>query len=202
MSLFCLQMTTLFVYDYGIEYDNSLPIHARTDLINESQLLKIAAVTSNVRNLYINGPVIDITPTGADRLAKLWSHVQELDLRGSRFLSQIMTNLIRHYPQLSKLRAYTYDYANVQLFDSIFANHTNLVDFEFDCWAGVEQNWFRSCRVPLKRFATNPLNDERATLDTLEKCCKDSLQTIKVGLNNEDPLENFQSVYQIFSTFH
>ena len=54
----------------------------------------------------------------------------------------------------------------------------------------------RSCDVPLERFAVNQLWHADATLDTLENCCKDSLQTIKIGfLDSTDSLK----IRRIFS---
>ena len=66
-------------------------------------------------------------------------------------------------------------------FDTVFSNHPFLLDFKCDFRIGAERNWFRSCHVPLERFAVNQLWHADATLDTLENCCKDSLQTIKFG---------------------
>ena len=202
MSLFCLQMTTLFVYDYGIQYDNPFPIHARTDLINESQLLGIAAKSANVRSLHLNRPVIDLTPEGVDRLAQLWPRLEELDLEKSFFKSQALMKFASNFPLLKKLKIVAFNNESQQLYDSVFSNHPNLVDFECSFYNGTVKNWFQSCDVPLQRFAVNTFLGDYATLDTLENCCKDSLQTIKVGLTRSHLEINSQIIHRIFSTFH
>ena len=199
MSLFCFQMTTLFVYDYGVEYDNSLLIGTKNNLINESQLLRIAASTPNVRSLHLNRHVRGITPDGIDRLAQLWPRVEELDLEGGDFYEQVLVTLTRHFPLLRKFKMEGRFYGSAQLFDTIFSNHRNLVEFECNFHFGADQNWFRSCHVPLERFAVNHFWGGNATLDTLENCCKDSLKTIQVvfGLKGQSEL-----IGRILSTFH
>ena len=199
MSLFCLQMTTLFVYDYGIEYNNPFNVDKKSPRLNESQLIQLATKSPNVRNLRINRPVLGLTTNGLDRLAQLWPRVEELDLRGSGFDEQELGNFTRLFPLLKKLKISVSFYAKVQLFEILFSNHPNLVNFELNLWSEADRNWFLSCHVPLERFVVNRLLDEDATLDTLENCCKDSLQTIQVGFQNAT---NSQPIRRIFSTFH
>ena len=202
MSLFCLQMTTLFVYDFGIEYsDNSLHIDMKSASINESQLIRLAANTPNVRNLRINRPVVDFTTDGANRLAQLWPRVEELDLDRSRLNGQVMGNFTRHFPLLRRLKIDRLFFAQVELFDTIFSNHPNLVDFECTFWEGADSNWFRSCDVPLERFDVNYLIDDEATLNTLENCCTNSLQTIRINFGNSNFEKNTRKIHQIFSKF-
>ena len=192
-------MTTLFVYDYGIEYDNPLHIDMKSSWLNESQLIQIATKSPNVRNLRINRPVFDITADGANHLAQSWPRVEKLDLKGSRFNSLFLENLMCHFPLLTKLKMDAPYRVERRIFDTIFSNHPNLSDFECDFRYGSDTNWFRSCHVPLERFAVNHLWDEDATLDTLENCCENSLQTIKVGfLITAGP----ELIRRIFSTFH
>ena len=200
MSLFCLQMTTLVVYDYGSkDTSQASSIGNNSVRINENQLLRLAESTPNVQNLHINIPVVNITPTDADRLGQLWPRVQELDLEGSEFESEVLGNFTRHFPLVTKLKMDVPDNTKVQVFDAIFSNKPNLVDLECFFKNGVERNWFRSCDVPLERFAMNGLSDEGQTLDTLENCCKKSLQTIKVGF---DFKKGLAGIRRIFSTFH
>ena len=159
----------------------------------------MATSSPNVRHLRINGPVHDLTPEGADRAAQLWSRVEELDLKGSRLNGQVLTNFVRHFPQLKSLKIDYIHSGKVQLFDTIFSNHPNLVDFE--CIFGdyfQKTNWFRSCDLPLKRFVVERIYDEEATLDTLEKCCKESLQTFRLAYAMR---EGSQIASKIFSTF-
>ena len=198
MSLFCLQMTTLFVYDYDTEY-RQLRINTGIGIINERQLLRIATSTPNIRDLRLNRPVVGMSTENANRLTQLWPRVQKLDLDGSVFTEQVLGSLMAHFPLLTKLKMDAPVYVKTQLFDSIFSNHSNLVDFECNFQYGADQNWFRSCHVPLERLAVNHLWDEDATLDTLESCCKDSLQAIKVGFGYE---RSPQLIRRIFSTFH
>ena len=158
MSLFCLQMTTLFVYDYDFEYNNNqLNIDTSHRHMNENQLLSIATKSPNVRNLRINRPVSGLTAEGADRLAQSWPRVEKLDLEGSEFNSPFLGNLMAHFPLLTKLKMDAPHAAERQIFDTIFSNHANLSDFECHFVGDVEKNWFRSCQVPLERFAVNKL---------------------------------------------
>ena len=194
LSLFCLQLTSLTVYDHELSYPE------KREQIDEIRLLRMATNTPNVRSLRINGPVKRMTPEGADRLAQLWSRVEELDLEGSRFEKEILTNFLQNFPLLKKLRFEPSRFTTVQHFDAICSNqHPNLVDLEFNFWNSADRNWFESCHLPLKRFAVNILLHENATLSTLENCCKDSLQTIKVGLGIDN---NSQAIGRILSTFH
>ena len=192
MSLFCLQMTTLAVYDHEVEYG------IKPQNPNVNYLLRIAASTPNVQNLRIDRPVVNITPAKADRLAQLWPRVQELDLEGSDFNGQVLGNFTRHFPLLKKLKIKTFFRTKTQLFDTIFLNHPYLVDFDVSFWEGADSDWFRSCNLPLERFAVNTLLNPDGTLDTLENCCKNSLQSFKIGLNIEI---SSQLIGQIFSTF-
>ena len=200
MSLFCLQMTTLVVYDYGSkDTSQASSIGNNSVRINENQLLRLAESTPNVQNLHINIPVVNITPTDADRLGQLWPRVQELDLEGSEFESEVLGNFTRHFPLVTKLKMDVPDNTKVQVFDAIFSNKPNLVDLECNIGNGMAINWLRSCHVRLERFAMNRLWDAETTLDTLEDCCKNSLQTIKVGLGYDF---NSPRINRIFSTFH
>ena len=89
--------------------------------------------------------------------------------------------------------------AGKQIFDTIFSNHANLSDFECHFKSDVEKNWFRSCQVPLERFAVNKLWDDQATLVTLENCCKDSLKSIKFGQRDLNFNADSQSNHRVFS---
>ena len=193
LSLFCLQLTSLTVYDHDLAFNG------KRKQIDESQLIRIATNSPNVRHLRINGPVHDLTPEGADRAAQLWSRVEELDLRGSRFNDRVLTKFVKHFQDLKSLKIDYIHNGKVQLFDTIFLYHPKLVDFE--CIFGdylQKTNWFRSCDLPLKRFVVERIWNEEATLDTLEKCCKDSLQTIHLAYAVRD---GSQVTSKIFSTF-
>ena len=186
-------MTTLVVYDHDIRYNE------KSSLVDESQLISMATKIPNVRHLRINGPVHDLTPEGADRAAQLWSRVEELDLRGSHFDVQVLGNFTRRFPHLKSLKIDNIYGDIVQLFDSIFSNHPNLVDFEclFRDYL-LSGNCFRSCDVPLERFSVKKVWHEKRTLDTLESCCKDSLQSI--SFLGEMRSES-QAARRLFSTF-
>ena len=159
----------------------------------------MASKSPNVRHLRINGPVHALTPEGADRAGQLWSRVEELDLKGSRFDLKVLGSFTRHFPHLKSLKIDNIYYGKVALFDSIFSNHPNLVDFE--CRFGdymQDANWFRSCDVPLEKFVVKRVMDESTTMDTLENCCKDSLRSIAfLSVFERDS----QTAKRIFSNF-
>ena len=76
-----------------------------------------------------------------------------------------MRSLTLHFPLLKRLKIDCPFFAQVELFDTIFSNHTNLVGFECNFMNGAQRNWFRSCDVPLERFAVNNFKDVEAILD-------------------------------------
>ena len=133
--------------------------------------------------------------------ARLWPHVEELYLDGFRdyFEERVSESLLRNFPMLKKLKMKIQDSADGQLFDTLFSNHPNLLDFELDERVHINGNWFRSCHVPLERFAVmGMLPSEDANLDTLESCCKNSLQTIHIRLKWET---RSRLMSRVFATF-
>ena len=118
----------------------------------------------------------------------------------SLFDRKVLTNFTRHFSLLKRLKIKTYRFAKASLFDTIFSDHhPNLVDFECTFGNGAHENWFRSCHVPLQRFAVKNFRVESSTLNVLENCCKDSLQTIKVDFCGDN---DSHLIGRIFSTFH
>ena len=167
-------------------------------MINESQLLRLASKCPNIRNIRINRPVVNFTLDGANRLAQLWSRVEKLDLDGSNFKNEVLENLTLNFPELKKLKINITTRAELRLFDRIFLNHPNLVDFECNFGlfrSGAERNWFRSCHLPLQRFAVNQLIGEDATLDRLENCCRGSLRAIKFEFVSEDKIQIIRRIF-------